>query len=120
KQLQALGAEIGEIQEHTGDVTPGRARLLTKPLATGSLSRSIAITGMLVVAPDAAWTAGGPAATMTSTRLLTKSVASAGKRETSPSAIRTIISRLKSPWPSRPFKPSRTAATRIFTTVDSP
>src|SRR5262249_8506110 len=69
---------------------PGRARLLTKPLATGSLSRSIAITGMLVVAPDAAWTAGGPAATMTPTRLLTKSVASAGKRETSPSAIRTI------------------------------
>src|SRR5438132_10141436 len=38
---------------------PGRARLATKPLATGSLSRSIAITGMLVVAWAAACTAAG-------------------------------------------------------------
>src|SRR5437870_1815796 len=46
---------------------PGRARLATKPLATGSLSRSIAITGMLVVAWAAACTAAGAAATMAST-----------------------------------------------------
>src|SRR5437016_6124194 len=57
---------------------------------------------------------------MASTRLLTRSVASAGKRETSPSARRTIMSRLKSRWLSGPFRPSRIAATRIFTVVDSP
>src|SRR5258708_149736 len=53
---------------------PGRARLLTKPLATGSLSRSIAITGMLVVAPAAAWTAGGAAPMMPSAPLFTQYV----------------------------------------------
>src|SRR5262245_34019274 len=57
---------------------------------------------------------------MVSTRLLTKSVASAGKRDTSPSARRTIISGLDPLRLSGSFKPSRIAATRMFTVVDSP
>jgi hypothetical protein len=57
---------------------------------------------------------------MVSTRLLTKSVASAGKRDTSPSARRTIISGLDPLRLSGSFKPSRIAAMRMFTVVDSP
>jgi len=53
---------------------------------------------------------------MASTRLLTKSVASCRQaRKRPPSARRTIISRLESRWLSGPLKPSRIAATRIFT-----
>ena len=67
---------------------PGRARLPTHPLAIGSLSRSIAITGITFVAPLAACTAVGPAAMMASTVPFTKSAARAGKRDWSPSASR--------------------------------
>jgi hypothetical protein len=118
--LQALCAEIGKVQEHAGDVT-ARARKASEEAAGHRIAFEVdRDPGMLVVAPAAACTAGGAAATIASTRLLTKSVASDGNRETSPSARRTIISKLKSRWLSGPFKPSRIAATRIFTTVDSP
>jgi hypothetical protein len=70
----------------------------------------MAITGMLAVAVFAAWTAGGPAATIAFTRSLTNSTANPGKRDTSPSASRRIRSVPKSL--DGLFKPSLIAATR--------
>ena len=72
------------------------------------------------VAWDAACTAGGAAARMASTRVLTRSSARAGKRDRSPSARRVTNSMPESRrWPAS-FKPSRIAVMREFTAADCP
>ena len=58
---------------------PGRARLATNPLPTGSLSCAMTM-GIVAVASLAARVAVGPAVTMTSTLRRTSSAASAGRR----------------------------------------
>ena len=66
---------------------PGRARLVTNPLATGSPSCIITI-GVVTLASLAARVADEPAVTMTSTLKRISSAASAGKRSSRPSADR--------------------------------
>ena len=65
---------------------PGRAKLTTKPLATGSLI--IPTMGTVRVAFCAAWAAGVLSVTMASTRNLTTSTASFGNASALPSAKR--------------------------------
>src|SRR5262249_47448424 len=57
---------------------------------------------------------------MASTRLLTSSAASAGKRDRSPSASRMTSSMRASRWLSAPFKPSWIAAIHLLTAADCP
>ena len=64
---------------------PGRARLETKPLLTGS-SPVIITMGIVFVAALAARIAGGDEATMTSTRSRTSSFARTAIRSCCPSA----------------------------------
>ena len=66
---------------------PGRARLATNPLATGSLSLVMTM-GIVTVAALAGRVADGPAVTMTSTLRRTSSAASEGRRSSCPSADR--------------------------------
>ena len=66
---------------------PGRARLATKPLPTGSSSNVMTI-GIVEVAPLAGPVAVGPLVTMASTLSRTSSAASAGSRSSFPSACR--------------------------------
>ena len=75
---------------------PGRARLATNPLATGSFGKIITI-GMVLVAFFAACTAEPAGATMTSTLRRTNSAARSGNRSTLPSAHRNSTTRF---WPS--------------------
>jgi hypothetical protein len=56
---------------------PGRARLATSPLPTGSAT-NVMTMGMMVVASLAAWAAGVDEVTMTSTLSRTRSAAKAG------------------------------------------
>jgi hypothetical protein len=105
-----FAAKSGKSRNTPVTLLRGRARLSIHPLATGSLSRSIAITGISAVAFFAAWTAGGPTATMARTRSLTKSAARDGKRDSSPYARFTTSSVLKR-WDGS-FNPSLIAVTR--------
>jgi hypothetical protein len=75
---------------------PGRARLGTSPVPTGSATPSITM-GIIVVAFFAARIAGSEDARMTSTLSATSSTASAGKRSRFPSAQRNSMTRF---WPS--------------------
>ena len=65
---------------------PGRARLATNPLPTGSLSNAMTI-GIVVVASLAARVAVGPPVTMTSTLRRTNSAASSGRRSSFPLCV---------------------------------
>jgi hypothetical protein len=58
---------------------PGRARLATKPAATGSAPVAAITIGIVAVASFAAWTIVAPLATITSTRRRTRSAASSPK-----------------------------------------
>jgi len=69
---------------------PGRARLVTSPVATGSITPAMTI-GMVAVACFAAWIAGGAYVTMMSTFRRTSSVARPGRRSYLPSAHRDSI-----------------------------
>ena len=69
---------------------PGRARLATNPLATGSLSDDMTM-GIVLVASLAARFAVEPPETMTSTLRRTSSAASVGRRSGFPSAKRHSI-----------------------------
>jgi hypothetical protein len=90
---------------------PGRARLATKPLPTGSSSNVMTI-GIVEVAPLAGWVAVGPLVTMTSTLSRTNSVASAGSRSSFPSACRRSMTMFfPSTYPSS-RRPCRNASMR--------
>ena len=69
---------------------PGRARLATRPKATGSPGVTITI-GMAVVAPLAANAGGPPVTTIRSTLRRTRSAASSGRRSFFPSTNRYSI-----------------------------
>jgi len=69
---------------------PGRARLATNPIATGSPTDPITM-GIVSVAPFAAWIAFGPAVTMTFTFRRTSSAARPGSRSYCPSAHRNSM-----------------------------
>ena len=90
---------------------PGRLKLATRPAATGSSPTTNTI-GMDVVATLAAFAAGGPEATMTSTARRTNSVACAGRRSYWPSAKRYSITTLLPSTNPASFSPRRNAATR--------
>jgi hypothetical protein len=66
---------------------PGRARLATKPVPTGSALTAMTI-GIDVVASLAAWLTGVEVVTIRSTGRRTNSAASAGSRSTWPSTHR--------------------------------
>ena len=73
----AASGEVNVLMPVT--LPPGRLRLCTRPIATGSLAAENT-TGIVCVAPFAASAAGGPpAANNTATRMTTSSAASAGK-----------------------------------------
>ena len=72
---------------------PGRARLVTKPAATGSDSKSTATIGMDFVAPAAARTAAGPIATMPSIPSRTSSAAKPAMSSVLPARTRNSITR---------------------------
>ena len=69
---------------------PGRARLATNPLPTGSLS-CVMTMGIVAVASLAARVGTEPGVTMMSTLRRTSSAASAGRRSSFPSAYRYSI-----------------------------
>ena len=71
---------------------PGRLRLATSPVSTGSLGKIMTI-GMLLVAFFAASAADPAGATITSTLRRTRSAASSGNRSTFPSAHRYSMTR---------------------------
>ena len=75
---------------------PGRARLATNPCSTASSTPPMTI-GMVFVACLAAWTAGGPVVTMTSTLRRARLVARPTSRSAMPSAERYSSTML---WPS--------------------
>src|SRR5213595_2696236 len=75
---------------------PGRLRLATSPISTGSLGK-IMTMGMLLVAFFAASAADPAGATITSTLRRTNSAARSGSRSTFPSAHRYSMMRF---WPS--------------------
>ena len=94
---------------------PGRARLVTSPVATGSPAGAKTI-GMTDVARCAAMAGGVPAVTMTSTLCRTNSAAISAKRSSRPSAQSASIATVR---PSiQPSSPSRCtkAATRWLST----
>jgi len=70
---------------------PGRAMLATKPLATGSLSRSPATMGMVAVAACAARTAAGLIAAIRSTLRVTRSAAIGASGAASPPVTRAMM-----------------------------
>ena len=73
---------------------PGRARLATRPVPTGSAATAKTI-GMTDVACFAARTAAVPAVTMTSTLSRTNSAAISAKRSLRPSAQRYSIATVR-------------------------
>ncbi len=90
---------------------PGRARLATNPLPTGSGSCAMTM-GIVEVASLAARVAVGPAVTMTSTLRRTSSAASAGRRSSFPSADRHSMTMFfPSTYPSS-RRPCRNASMR--------
>ncbi len=82
---------------------PGCAKLRTKPIATGSLSRSTATVGMWLVASLAAASAAAPLTTRTATLSRTRSAASWDSRSGLPSACRYSTTTFRpSVYPSSP------------------
>ena len=79
---------------------PGWARLRANPAPMGSLSRSTATIGIVLVASLAARTAAGPTANSTSTWRSTSSATSLGKPPDFPPANRTSSTIWPSPYPS--------------------
>ena len=71
---------------------PGRARLAATPLATGSVSKSIATIGMVRVADRAAFSTAGPLAMITLTFFAMTSATRGAICAGSPSAARPTIS----------------------------
>ena len=87
---------------------PGRTRLWTRPSSNGF---PVAVTmGIVAVAWRAAWAADEPDVTMTSTLSRTSSLASAGSRGPSPSALRASKATV---WPST-YPSSRIAWRNTF------
>ena len=72
---------------------PGRARLVTSPVASGSDSRSTATIGIVRVAFAAATTAAGEIAAMTSTGRRTSSAAMPRIASLGPGRMRYSIAR---------------------------
>ena len=94
---------------------PGRARLATNPLPTGSLSNAMTM-GIVEVASLAARVAVGPPVTMMSTLRRTSSAASAGRRSSFPSAYRHSMTMFfPSTYPSS-RRPCRNASMRAALT----
>ncbi len=90
---------------------PGRARLATKPVPTGSLSCTMTM-GIVEVASLAERVVVRPAETMMSTLRRTSSAASAGRRSSFPSAYRYSMTMFfPSTYPSS-RRPWRKASTR--------
>ena len=73
---------------------PGRERLATNPLATGSVEMTMTI-GIVAVASRTAWIAWPETATMTSGRSCTSSRASPGSRSNLSSANRRSTTRFR-------------------------
>ena len=90
---------------------PGRLRLATTPIATGSVPVKKAI-GIVVVAAFAASTAGVVVATITVTRRRTRSSANPGSRSFRPSAQRYSIATFLPSTKLASFKPWRNARNR--------
>ena len=91
---------------------PGRARVAATPLATGSVSKSIATIGMVRVADRAAFSIGGPLAMITLTFLAMTSATRGPICARSPSAARaTISTRAGAAYPET-RRPLRIASTR--------
>src|SRR6266446_5003584 len=77
EQFQLLPDQVGAINEVPVTFPPGRARLGTSPIPTGSKTSDMTI-GIVLVACWAAWVAAPLCATMTSTFNRTRSAARAG------------------------------------------
>ena len=93
---------------------PGRARLATNPLPTGSVSNDMTM-GIVEVASLAARVTVGPVVTMTSTLRRTSSAASVGRRSGFSSACRYSMTMfLPSSYPSS-RRPCRNASVRAAT-----
>jgi hypothetical protein len=69
----------GDIMDCPVRFSPGRARLVTSPLASGSIIAAMTI-GIVAVARFAAWLAGVPYVKMTATLRRTRSAARPGSR----------------------------------------
>jgi hypothetical protein len=82
-----LAARSGAMELTPVTLPPGRARLVTSPVATGSPGSSMTM-GIEVVALLAAWAGGVDAVTMMSTLRRASSVARAERRPYCPSAYR--------------------------------
>ena len=89
----------------------GRARLATKPEATGSLSKPI-IIGVVALASLSARVGAGPPVTMTSTGRCTSSDASLERRSLLPSANRDSMTRFFPSTHPSARKPWRSASRR--------
>src|SRR5437867_3308141 len=95
-----LPESSGEMRVSPVRLPPGRARLVTKPEATGSAT-TVMTTGMVLVACATARMAGVEPTTMTSTLRRTSSAARPGRRSSRPSAHRNSIAMLRpSTYPS--------------------
>ena len=91
---------------------PGRARLATNPLPTGSVSVAMTM-GTVVVASLAARVTVGPVVTIKSTLRRTSSAASAARRSNFPSAYRYSMTMFfPSTYPSS-RRPWRKASMRV-------
>jgi hypothetical protein len=91
---------------------PGRARLAATPLATGSVSKSIATIGMVRVADRAAFSISGPLAMITLTFLAMTSATRGTICPGSPSAARATISTWAGAAQPETRRPLRMASTR--------
>jgi hypothetical protein len=93
-----LAVKSGRSRNTPLSLPAGRARLFTQPFATGSDSRSMAITAVAGALVSAAVTAGGLTAQITSTDRAARSVASRGSNSMRPSASAgTIVALLAVP-----------------------
>src|SRR5207244_12532412 len=79
QKVKPRGDEVGVSGREAGDVPPGRARLVTSPMATGSGS-AMNTKGTALVTFLAATALPAGAATITSTLSSISSAASAGSR----------------------------------------
>jgi len=85
EELQLFPGEFGGQGDQSGDVAPGRARLATRPLPTGSPTPAMTM-GIVVVACLRASAAGVATTIRTSTLRRTSSAARAGSRSYCPAA----------------------------------
>src|SRR5262245_103417 len=89
-----LPTSSGANEDNPVTLPPGRARLLTSPLVTGSPGPAKTM-GRVWVACLAAWAAGVPPTTMTSLLRATSSPARAGSRSSFPAASRYSMTTLR-------------------------